>query len=133
MLMRIASTFVVCRFSLVLSLPRSRFLDVMQRRCVISKKRLRGRPSGTTNRAGVVRFTRVRGRGLSLFSFLCVQHTFCTFLCHGLARLERETSRNFLVTRFMEEMLYVFLFTFFHCRSFSPWWPRPFLIFSPPL
>ena len=22
---------------------------------------------------------------------------------------------------------------FFHCRSFSPWWPLAFLIFSPPL
>ena len=33
---------------------------------------------------------------------------------------ERETSRNFLFTRFMEKMLYVFSFTFFHCRSFSP-------------
>ena len=45
---------------------------------------------------------------------------FCTFLCRCFARLQRETSRNFLVTRFMEEMLYVFPFTFFHCRSFSP-------------
>ena len=26
----------------------------------------------------------------------------------------------FLVTRFMEEVSYVFPFTFFHCRSFSP-------------
>ena len=34
MLMWIASTSVVCRFSLVLSLPRSRFLDVTQKRCV---------------------------------------------------------------------------------------------------
>ena len=32
---------------------------------------------------------------------------FCT------TRLQRETSRSFLVTRFMEEMLYMFLFTFF--------------------
>ena len=53
---------------------------------------------------------------------------FCTFLC--FVRLEREISRNFLVTRFMEEMLYVFLYNFlFHCRSFSPWWPPAFLIF----
>ena len=45
-----------------------------------------------------------------------------------------ETCRNFLVKRFMEEMSYVFLFSlFFHCRSFSPWWPVEFLIFSPPL
>ena len=40
------------------------------------KKRLRWKLPGTTNCAGVVRFTRVRGRGLSLFSFLCAQHTF---------------------------------------------------------
>ena len=44
---------------------------------------------------------------------LHVQHTFCTFLCRCFARLQRKTSRNFLVTRFMEEVLYVFLFTFF--------------------
>ena len=31
-----------------------------------------------------------------------------------------KTSRNFLVTRFMEEMLYMFSFTFFYSRSFSP-------------
>ena len=36
----------------------------------------------------------------------------CTFLYHCFARLQRETSRSFLVTCFMEEMLYVFLFTF---------------------
>ena len=31
----------------------------------------------------------------------------------------------------MEEISYSFLFTlFFHCRSFSPWWPLAFLIFS---
>ena len=45
---------------------------------------------------------------------LCMCSTlFCTFLCRCFARLQRETSRNFLVTRFMEEMSYVFLFTFF--------------------
>ena len=38
---------------------------------------------------------------------------FCTFLCQCFARLQRETSRNFLVTSFMEEMSYVFSFTFF--------------------
>ena len=40
-------------------------------------------------------------------------HFSCTFLCRCFARLQRETSRNFLVTRFMEEMSYVFSFTFF--------------------
>ena len=45
---------------------------------------------------------------------LHVQHTFfCTFLCRCFSRLRREPSRNFLVTRFMEEMSHVFLFTFF--------------------
>ena len=65
---------------------------------------------------------------------LHVKHTFFyTFFCRCFAPLKRETSRNFLVTRFMEEMSYVFLFTFFLCRSFSPRWPLAFLIFSPPL
>ena len=32
-------------------------------------------------------------------------------------------------TRFMEEMLYVFLFTFSYCCSLSPWWLLPLLIF----
>ena len=36
-------------------------------------------------------------------------HFFCTFLCRCFARPQRETSRNF----FMEEMSYVFSFTFF--------------------
>ena len=60
-----------------------------------------------------------------------MQHTFfCTFLCrtfavhffvHFFPRLQRETSRNFLVTRFMQGMSYVLsLIFFFHCRSFSP-------------
>ena len=45
---------------------------------------------------------------------LDVQHTFfCTFLCRCFTRLQRETSRNFLVTRFMEEISYLFLFTLF--------------------
>ena len=44
-----------------------------------------------------------------------VQHTFFvqSFLCRCFARRQRETSRNFLVTRFMEEMLYAVLFTAF--------------------
>ena len=46
---------------------------------------------------------------------LHVQHIFffCTFRCRCFARLQRGTSRNFLVTRFMEEMSYMFLFTIF--------------------
>ena len=46
-------------------------------------------------------------------NFARATHFFCTFLCRCFARLQRETSRNFLVTRFMEELSYVFLFTFF--------------------
>ena len=63
---------------------------------------------------------------------LYVKHTFFVhFICRCFARLQRETSRNFLVTRFMEEISYLFLFTLlFHYRSFSPWWPLAFLIFS---
>ena len=38
-------------------------------------------------------------------------HSFGKFLCRRFAWLQPETSRNFLVTRFMDEILYVFLFT----------------------
>ena len=31
-------------------------------------------------------------------------HFFCIFLCRCFARLQRKTPRNFLVTRFVEEM-----------------------------
>ena len=60
---------------------------------------------------------------------------FRTFLCRRFARLQRETSRHFLVTRFMEEMSYVFLFTFFLLPLIFSlhWWPLSFLISSPPL
>ena len=45
---------------------------------------------------------------------LHVQHTFFVhFFAVVFARLQRETSRNVLVTRFMEELWYIFLFTFF--------------------
>ena len=48
--------------------------------------------------------------------------SFCTFLCHCFARLQRETSRNVLVTRFREERLHVFLPLIFIlvATSFSP-------------
>ena len=56
-----------------------------------------------------------------------MQHTFqSTFLCRCFAR---PTMWNFLVTCFMEEISYVFLFIFFGCLSFSPRWPLAFLIF----
>ena len=32
---------------------------------------------------------------------------FCTFLCRCFARLQRETLRNFLATRFMKEVSYI--------------------------
>ena len=58
-------------------------------------------------------------------------HFFCTFLCRCFAGLQRENSRNFLVTPIMEEMSCVFLFAFIlYCRLFSPSWPLAFLIFS---
>ena len=40
-------------------------------------------------------------------------HFFCTYLCRCFARLQRETSRNLLVTRFMEEISYVLPSPFF--------------------
>ena len=44
---------------------------------------------------------------------LCTCSTlFCTFLCRCFARLQRETSRNFLVTRFMDWNVVRFLV---HC------------------
>ena len=49
-------------------------------------------------------------------NFARAAHFFCTFPCRCFARLQRRPSRNF----FMEEMSYVFSFTFFYCRSFSP-------------
>ena len=63
---------------------------------------------------------------------LHVQHTFFwTFLCRCFARLQRETSWNV----FMEEMSYVFSFTFFSpaLNFFLHLWPIAFLILSPPL
>ena len=48
-------------------------------------------------------------------NFARAAHLFCTFLCHRFVRLQRGTSRNFLVTRFMEKC---------RCRSFSPRWPQ---------
>ena len=50
---------------------------------------------------------------------LCTWSTlFCAFLCGCFARRQRETSRNFRVTRFIEEILYVVLFTFFAAAHF---------------
>ena len=67
---------------------------------------------------------------------LHLQHTFfCTFLCLCFARLQRETSRNFLVTRFMDWNVVRFLVHFFFTAAHFTlhWWPLAFLILSPPL
>ena len=59
---------------------------------------------------------------------------FWTFLCYFFARLQSEIPRNFLVTRFMEEMSNVFLFIlffFFHGGHFYLGGRLSFLIFSP--
>ena len=45
-------------------------------------------------------------------NFSRATHFFSTFLCRCLALLQRKTSRNLLVIRFMEEMPYTFSFTF---------------------
>ena len=59
-----------------------------------------------------------------------VQHTFFVhYFCRCFARIQRETSRNILVTRFVEEMS-CSCSLFFHCRSFPPRWSLAFLIFS---
>ena len=70
---------------------------------------------------------------ISKKSTLHVHHFFCTFLCRCLAQLQRETSRSFLVTRFMKEMSCMFLFTFLPLPLIFPWWSLAFLIFSSPL
>ena len=57
--------------------------------------------------------TATKTAGLISNNFARAAHYFCSFLCRCLARRQRETPRNSLVTRFMEEMLYVVLFTFF--------------------
>ena len=57
--------------------------------------------------------TATKTAGLISNNFARAAHFFCSFLCRCFARRQRETSRNSLVTRFMEEMLYVVLFTFF--------------------
>ena len=64
---------------------------------------------------------------ISKTTTLHVQHNY--FLLHFFA----------VVTRFMEEMSYVFTNNFLlnlhfvYCCSFSPYWSLAFLIFSPPL
>ena len=66
------------------------------------------------------------------------------FVVACFARLQRETSRNFIVTRLMDQMSYVFLCTFFTVTddhfhlggrqhfSFSHWRYKIFMFFSLP-
>ena len=67
-------------------------------------------------------------------TFARAAHFFCTFLCRCFVRIQRETSRDFLVTLFLEEMSYVFSFTFFSLPLIFTlhWWPLAFLMLSPP-
>ena len=59
-----------------------------------------------------------------------VQHTFFVhYFCRCFARIQRETSRNILVTRFVGETS-CSCSLFFHCRSFPPRWSLAFLIFT---
>ena len=67
--------------------------------------------SGEGNENGE-KTTIYRCRVISKKATLDAQHTFFN-LCHCFVRLQRETSRNFLVTCFMEKMSYMFLFSFF--------------------
>ena len=62
-------------------------------------------------------------------------HFFCTSLCRCFGRLQRENSRNLLVTRFLEEMSCVFSFTFFFTATHFTLhrWPLAFLILSLPV
>ena len=69
-------------------------------------------------------------------NFARVAHIFCTFICLCFARLQRETSRNFLVTRFMERGNVVRAIVHFFSLPLIftlHWWPLAFLILSPPL
>ena len=61
---------------------------------------------------------------------------FCTFFAVVLHDYNVKLAETSLVTRFMEEMSYVFLFNFvFHCSLIFTlyWWPLAFPILSPPL
>ena len=62
-------------------------------------------------------------------NFAHAAHFFCTFLCRCFAWLQCETSWNFLVAHFMEEMSYVFSFLFFFSLPLIftlHWWPSHF-------
>ena len=50
-------------------------------------------------------------------NFARAAHFLLYFFCRCFARLQRETSTHFLVTRFMERMWYVFLIIFFFAAA----------------
>ena len=62
-------------------------------------------------------------------NFARAAHVFCTYLCRCFARTQRETSKFHVLGRKCPTCCGSLFFT----RSFSPWWPLGFLIFSPPL
>ena len=68
-------------------------------------------------------------------NFARAGHFFCTFLCRCFARLQRETSTNFLVTQIWRKCRTCSRSLFFHCRFFFTllWWPLAFPILSLPL
>ena len=66
--------------------------------------------SGDGNENGKKKKTRI-GPNWQKSNFARAAHLFCTFLCHRFVRLQRGTSGNFLVTRFMEEMSLSLIFT----------------------
>ena len=66
-------------------------------------------------------------------NFARVAHFLCTFLGRCFARLQRETSRNFIVTLCVVRVL---VHCFFHWAPLIftlHWWPLAFLMLSPPL
>ena len=80
---------------------------------------------------GMQRRKKVKNNNIGLISnsnFARAAQYFCTFLCLCFARLQLETSRNFLVTRFFCSLFFSLSLIFtLH------WWPLAFLILSPPL
>ena len=79
--------------------------------------------SGDGNENGKKKKTSI-GPNQQKSNFARAAHLFCTFLCLRFVRLQRGTSRNFLVTRFMEEMSMSLIFTPVAAAI---------VIFSPPL
>ena len=70
-------------------------------------------------------------------NFARAAHLFCRFLCRFFTRDNvKLPETSLIVARFMEEMSYIFSFTFFNLLPLIfilHWWPLAFLILSPPL